>query len=153
MVRIGAPDIGATAFHGEGAVVVAIVIEKRVEAVRRALYLTADKSADGGATEKLGNGVLRAADALLTPAAEASGDIISSGWGGGYGNRIVIDHGLVRGVELATTYNHLTRIVASGHVARGQLIAYSGTTGLSTGCHLHFETLVNGSYVNPLGWV
>jgi murein DD-endopeptidase MepM/ murein hydrolase activator NlpD len=85
--------------------------------------------------------------------AAASGAIISAGWAGGYGNRIVIDHGLVRGVELATTYNHLTRIVASGHVARGQLIAYSGTTGLSTGCHLHFETLVNGSYVNPLGWV
>ena len=81
--------------------------------------------------------------------AAAAGTIISAGWGGGYGNRIVIDHGYVRGESLATTYNHLTRIVASGHVSRGQLIAYSGTTGLSTGCHLHFETLVNGSYVNP----
>jgi murein DD-endopeptidase MepM/ murein hydrolase activator NlpD len=85
--------------------------------------------------------------------AAAAGTIISAGWAGGYGNRVVIDHGLVRGVDLATTYNHLTRIVASGHVSRGQLIAYSGTTGLSTGCHLHFETLVNGRYVNPMGWL
>jgi murein DD-endopeptidase MepM/ murein hydrolase activator NlpD len=85
--------------------------------------------------------------------AAAAGTIISAGWAGGYGNRIVIDHGYLRGGDLATTYNHLTRIVARGHVSRGQLIAYSGTTGLSTGCHLHFETLVNGSYVNPAGWL
>jgi murein DD-endopeptidase MepM/ murein hydrolase activator NlpD len=86
--------------------------------------------------------------------AAAPGVVISAGWAGGYGNRIVIDHGMVRGVDLATTYNHLTRIVAGGgHVTRGQLIAYSGTTGLSTGCHLHFEVLVNGSYVNPTTWL
>ncbi|MGZ4650477.1 MAG: M23 family metallopeptidase [Kineosporiaceae bacterium] len=86
--------------------------------------------------------------------AAAPGLVISAGWAGGYGNRVVIDHGYVDGVDLATTYNHLTRIVAGGgHVSRGQLIAYSGTTGLSTGCHLHFETLVNGSYVNPVNWL
>jgi murein DD-endopeptidase MepM/ murein hydrolase activator NlpD len=85
--------------------------------------------------------------------AAAAGTIISAGWAGGYGNRVVIDHGYLRGGDLATTYNHLTRIVASGSVSRGQLIAYSGTTGLSTGCHLHFETLVNGNYVNPAGWL
>jgi murein DD-endopeptidase MepM/ murein hydrolase activator NlpD len=85
--------------------------------------------------------------------AAAAGDVISAGWAGGYGNRIVVDHGYLRGGDLATTYNHLTRIVAGGHVNRGELIAYSGTTGLSTGCHLHFETLVNGSYVNPAGWL
>ena len=63
--------------------------------------------------------------------AAASGTIISAGWGGGYGNRVVIDHGYVSGVGLATTYNHLTRFVRTGgHVRRGQLIAYSGTTGL-----------------------
>ena len=38
-------------------------------------------------------------------------------------------------------------------MSRGELIAYSGTTGLSTGCHLHFETLVNGVYVNPMRWL
>jgi murein DD-endopeptidase MepM/ murein hydrolase activator NlpD len=54
-----------------------------------------------------------------------------------------------------TTYNHLTRWVVSAgqHVTRGQLIGYSGTTGYSTGCHLHFMVLVNGSTVNPMGWL
>ena len=85
--------------------------------------------------------------------AAADGQVISAGWAGGYGNRIVIDHGWVDGVELATTYNHLSRIVRHGRVSRGELIAYSGTTGLSTGCHLHFETLVNGVYVNPMRWL
>ncbi|CCH77791.1 hypothetical protein BN12_2240001 [Nostocoides japonicum T1-X7] len=44
----------------------------------------------------------------------------------------------------------MQRIVRyGGHVSRGQLIGYEGTTGMSTGCHLHFETLENGSFVNP----
>ena len=86
--------------------------------------------------------------------AAAPGDIISAGWGGGYGNRIVIDHGLVRGVGLASTDNHLTSISrGGGHVSRGQLIGYSGTTGTSTGCHLHFEVLENGNFVNPRKWM
>jgi murein DD-endopeptidase MepM/ murein hydrolase activator NlpD len=86
--------------------------------------------------------------------AAADGDIVSAGPAGGYGNRVVIDHGEVGGGDLATTYNHLTRIVVfSGSVRRGQLIAYSGTTGLSTGCHLHFETLLDGRYVNPMNYL
>ncbi|MBE3076409.1 MAG: M23 family metallopeptidase [Actinobacteria bacterium] len=73
---------------------------------------------------------------------------------GGYGNQLVIDHGLQRGVDLTTTYNHLTSFVATGgHVGRGQLVAYSGTTGLSTGCHLHFETREDGTPVNPRLWL
>jgi murein DD-endopeptidase MepM/ murein hydrolase activator NlpD len=86
--------------------------------------------------------------------AAADGTVISAGNGGGNGNRIVIDHGIVSGVDLASTYNHLTSfVVKSGKVKRGQLIAYSGTTGYSTGCHLHFETLENGQFVNPMKWL
>ncbi len=86
--------------------------------------------------------------------ASAAGTVVISGWGGGYGNRVVVDHGVVRGVGLATTYNHLSRIVkGSGRVARGQLVGYAGTTGSSTGCHLHFEVLVNGSFVDPMDWL
>ncbi|MEO7421932.1 MAG: peptidoglycan DD-metalloendopeptidase family protein [Ornithinibacter sp.] len=86
--------------------------------------------------------------------AAADGTIISAGWGGGYGNRIVIDHGLVRGEGLASTYNHLSRIVDhGGQVSRGELIGYSGNTGTSTGCHLHFETLLNGNFADPRGWL
>ncbi|MBK6886043.1 MAG: peptidoglycan DD-metalloendopeptidase family protein [Tetrasphaera sp.] len=86
--------------------------------------------------------------------AAADGVVVSAGWAGGYGNQVVIDHGIQRGVSLATTYNHLTSfVVTSGRVARGQIIAYAGTTGLSTGCHLHFETRENGVPVNPLLWL
>ena len=60
----------------------------------------------------------------------------------------------MRGVSLATTYNHLSQIVRSGgSVSRGELIGYSGTTGSSTGCHLHFETYENGTPVNPRRWL
>jgi murein DD-endopeptidase MepM/ murein hydrolase activator NlpD len=82
--------------------------------------------------------------------AAAAGRVISAGWAGGYGNQIIIDHGRINGHDLATSYNHLSRIIKhSGRVSRGQLIGYSGTTGLSTGCHLHFEVRVNGTPVNP----
>lgn len=86
--------------------------------------------------------------------AAAAGSIVSAGWGGGYGNRVVIDHGLVRGVGLATSYNHMQSIaVHGGQVSRGQLIGYEGTTGYSTGCHVHFEVYENGAPVNPRGWL
>jgi murein DD-endopeptidase MepM/ murein hydrolase activator NlpD len=85
--------------------------------------------------------------------AAAGGDVIMTtpeSLSGGYGNRLIIDHGIQQGVDLTTTYNHLTSfVVTSGHVARGQLVAYSGTTGFSTGCHLHFETREDGTPVNP----
>ena len=89
--------------------------------------------------------------------AAADGDVIMvtpESASGGYGNRLVIDHGFLRGVDLTTTYNHLTSwVVTGGHVARGQLVAYSGTTGFSTGCHLHFETRQDGTPVNPRNWL
>ena len=89
--------------------------------------------------------------------AAAAGDVILTtpeSLSGGYGNRLIIDHGLQRGVDLTTTYNHLTSfVVTSGHVSRGQLIAYSGTTGFSTGCHLHFEAREDGNPVNPRLWL
>lgn len=69
-------------------------------------------------------------------------------WGGG--NRVEIDHG----DGLITTYNHLESIgVRSGDtVQAGQVIARVGTTGWSTGCHLHFEAILDGRYINPLKW-
>jgi len=87
--------------------------------------------------------------------AAAPGDVIRAGWrASGWGNQVVIDHGIHRGVDLVTTYNHLTSIVKfSGSVNRGQLIGYSGTTGYSTGCHLHFGVYEDGTPVNPRGWL
>ena len=86
--------------------------------------------------------------------ATANGTIIGAGWNSAYGNRVLIDHGIIQGVDLVTTYNHLTSIAKyGGSVTRGQLIGYSGTTGWSTGCHLHFETLEDGRFVNPRKWI
>jgi hypothetical protein len=69
-------------------------------------------------------------------------------WGGG--NRVEIDHGN----GLITTYNHLAGIgVRKGEsVQAGDVIAKVGTTGASTGCHLHFETVLNGSHTDPEEW-
>lgn len=69
-------------------------------------------------------------------------------WGGG--NRVEVDHGN----GLITTYNHLQEIaVKKGSSVRvGEVIAKVGTTGSSTGCHLHFETILNGSHVDPSRW-
>lgn len=86
--------------------------------------------------------------------AAASGRIVSAGVAGGYGNQLVIDHGVKRGTSLTTSYNHLSSFaVTGGSVSRGQLIGRVGTTGLSTGCHLHFETRENGVPVNPMNWL
>ncbi len=84
--------------------------------------------------------------------AAASGTVTFAGWHPyGGGNRVVIDHG--NGLE--TTYNHLSSAnVSEGQqVSRGDVVAMSGTTGASTGCHLHFEVMVNGEVVDPLGWL
>ena len=89
--------------------------------------------------------------------AAADGEVVMAlppGSTGGYGNQIVVDHGIKRGVSLSTTYNHLQSFaVRSGKVKRGQVIGYTGTTGSSTGCHLHFETRTNGTPVDPRGWL
>lgn len=87
----------------------------------------------------------------------ASGDgiVVSAGWGGGYGNRVVVSHGKVDGQNIASTYNHNTRITvrAGDRVSQGDVIARAGTTGSSTGCHLHFEIMQNGAYVNPMPFI
>ncbi len=86
--------------------------------------------------------------------AAADGTVVSASSDNIAGNYIVVDHGYVRGQNLASQYEHLSRfVVRSGAVKRGQLIGYSGTTGRSTGCHLHFAVLDNGSYVNPMIWL
>jgi murein DD-endopeptidase MepM/ murein hydrolase activator NlpD len=67
----------------------------------------------------------------------------------------VITHGAVDGVLLTTTYNHQTHldVTVGDQVAAGQVIGTSGTTGFSTGCHLHFELYVNSTLVDPEPWL
>jgi murein DD-endopeptidase MepM/ murein hydrolase activator NlpD len=83
--------------------------------------------------------------------AAESGTVISAGWMGGYGLATVIDHGN----GLATLYAHQSSIrVSSGQsVRRAQHIGNVGTTGWSTGCHLHFEVRINGEPVDPVPYL
>jgi murein DD-endopeptidase MepM/ murein hydrolase activator NlpD len=86
--------------------------------------------------------------------AAADGVVESADWEGSYGNILVLRHGSSSGGELSTAYAHLEEfVVKKGSVTRGQLIGYVGTTGLSTGCHLHFEVRIDGKDVDPAGFI
>lgn len=81
----------------------------------------------------------------------ASGTVTFSGWKGSLGYLVVVSHG--NGVQ--TYYGHCSKLLVSAgqQVSQGQTIAKVGSTGRSTGSHLHFEIRVNGSSLNPLGYV
>jgi murein DD-endopeptidase MepM/ murein hydrolase activator NlpD len=81
--------------------------------------------------------------------AAADGQVTGAGWAGGYGRQVRLAHG----GGIVTTYSHMSRLVAEpgSFVRQGQLIGYVGSSGLSTGPHLHYEVYRNGTPVNPLG--
>ncbi len=80
----------------------------------------------------------------------ASGTVIFAGWMGGYGNLVIVDHG----GGLSTAYAHQSSIsVGGGSVSQGQVLGYVGCTGHCFGPHLHYEVRVNGSPVDPLGYL
>lgn len=87
--------------------------------------------------------------------AARDGVVTASGWNSAYGWRTVISHGAVDGVLLTTTYNHQDRfgIDVGEKVGTGQVIGNVGSTGYSTGCHLHFEVYVNAALTDPEGWL
>ncbi|MDR2252989.1 MAG: peptidoglycan DD-metalloendopeptidase family protein [Bifidobacteriaceae bacterium] len=91
--------------------------------------------------------------------ASAPGKVVFTGWAGGYGNRVVISHGNVDGQLMFTTYNHIWNgeiWVSTGQsVERGEQIANVGTTGASTGCHLHFEVGIGSAsgVVDPMNYI
>lgn len=87
--------------------------------------------------------------------AAGDGRVVTAGWSGGYGNYTCISHGQYQGSDLATCYGHQSAILVSvgQSVRRGQLIGRVGSTGASTGSHLHFEVRRGGDPVNPLPWL
>ncbi|GEP10035.1 hypothetical protein MMMDOFMJ_0616 [Methylobacterium gnaphalii] len=91
------------------------------------------------------------ANAIGTPIlAAGNGTVIKADWSSGYGQRVEIQH--INGY--ITTYNHMSRFARGMRegvrVTQGQVIGYVGTTGLSTGPHLHYEVIINGHFVDPL---
>ncbi|HZX04204.1 peptidoglycan DD-metalloendopeptidase family protein [Kribbella sp.] len=87
--------------------------------------------------------------------AAADGVVTDKYFNGGYGNRLFVSHGVMDGHSITTVYNHLSKYKAQvgDRVRRGEIIAWSGTTGYSTGCHLHFMVYQDGSVVNPMKWL
>lgn len=83
--------------------------------------------------------------------ASKSGTVIEAGWNTAYGNMVIIDHG----DGTRTLYGHSSRLAVSAgqHVSQGQVIAYVGSTGYSTGAHLHFGIMINGQWVNPMNYI
>lgn len=147
-------------------------IEAQREAARRAAGIVGTTSAPGalawpvsgtitspfgyrrspfGGGMEFHQGLDIAAPMGTTITAAASGTVISAGWYGGYGNYILIDHG----GGMATGYGHCSQIFVSvgQQVQKGQAIGAVGSTGASTGPHVHFEVRINGKPVDPVPYL
>lgn len=87
--------------------------------------------------------------------AAQSGTVVKAGWQGGFGNYVIIDHGVIGGKSIMTGYAHQQSMTvrAGQRVDMGQQIGYVGTTGLSTGCHLHLQVYENGTPVDPMRYI
>ena len=87
--------------------------------------------------------------------AAAAGRVTRAGWYGGYGNYTCIEHGQFDGQRLSTCYGHQSTLLATPgqQVAAGQVLGLVGSTGASTGPHLHFEVRLDGRPVDPLPWL
>ncbi len=84
--------------------------------------------------------------------AAAEGRVVWSKFQYGYGNQVMVDHGIVKGNSLFSSYNHLTsfNVAAGQYVTRQTIVGYSGNSGTSSACHLHFEVYLNGNTVDPM---
>ena len=105
-----------------------------------------------GAAGEMHTGIDLAGGCSTAVYAAGGGTVTEAGWSPyGGGNRIVVDHGS----GLKTTYNHLASIGAAvgKKLSQGEQIAEVGTTGNSTGCHLHFEVMDGGKTVNPAAFI
>jgi murein DD-endopeptidase MepM/ murein hydrolase activator NlpD len=84
-----------------------------------------------------------------------AGVVTRTSFNAAYGNRLFLSHGSVDGVQVETAFNHASRyLVRRGQrVSRGQVIGEVGSTGFSTGCHLHLMVWLNGRLVDPMSWL
>ncbi|MDR1808231.1 MAG: M23 family metallopeptidase [Propionibacteriaceae bacterium] len=108
-----------------------------------------------GGYSELHDGTDFAANCWTPIRAVAAGTVIKSYFGDGYGNRVFVDHGWVNGHYLISAYNHMVQpgLPVGTWVNQGDIVGYVGTTGYSTGCHLHFHLYVDGVLVDPMGYL
>ena len=102
-------------------------------------------------TQRLHTGIDIGADYGDAIRAADGGVVIHADWMGGYGNAVIIDHG--NGISTLSAHNSQLLVDEGQTVAKGQTVARCGSTGYSTGPHLHFEVRQNGSPVNPLNYL
>lgn len=102
-------------------------------------------------TKELHTGIDIAAKSGTTVVAANAGTVIKSGWNNSYGNLLMLDHG----GSIVTLYAHNSSLLVKvgDVVSKGQAVSKVGSTGMSTGPHLHFEVRVNGQYKNPMEWL
>lgn len=106
------------------------------------------KNPFGGWSQEFHNGVDIACDYGTPVRATADGTVTYSGWDGVYGRKVEIDHGN----GIVTFYGHNSKLIVKvgQEVKKGEVIAYSGNSGRSTGAHLHYGAIVNGKNTDPL---
>lgn len=102
-------------------------------------------------SSELHQGIDIAANMGIPVVATADGTVTKSGWSGGYGNIVQIDHG--NGIETIYGHNSQVLVTVGDKVKKGQFIAHAGSTGRSTGPHVHYEIRVNGSAVDPFKYL
>lgn len=96
-------------------------------------------------------GIDVAADSGTPIISTANGVVVASGWNGGYGRQVIIDHGY--GITTSYAHNSENAVAVGQKVKKGQIVSYMGSTGFSTGPHVHYEVRVNGTAVNPAGFM
>jgi len=84
-------------------------------------------------------------------AATADGEVVVSGLAGGYGNLVQIDHG--NGISTLYGHNSQLAVTVGQHVKKGQVISYAGSTGQSTGPHVHYEVRINNTPIDPMKYL
>lgn len=106
-------------------------------------------------TRKLHAGMDFAAACGSAVKATKDGTVLATTSNASAGNKLIVGHGISGGHVMTSSYHHLQRFAVSTgqHVKQGQTIAYVGTTGSSTGCHLHFEIHEDGTAVNPVNYI
>ena len=106
-------------------------------------------------TRKLHKGMDYAAACGTPVGAMAAGKVLATTHNRGAGNKVIVSHGLHNGQILTTSYHHLQGFAVSAgqRIEAGQTVGYVGSTGASTGCHLHFETHLDGTALDPRKFV
>ncbi|HBH17406.1 MAG TPA: peptidase M23, partial [Cyanobacteria bacterium UBA9579] len=87
--------------------------------------------------------------------ASNSGEVVFTGWYGGYGKVVIVNHGKYKGRETSTLYAHMssTNVKVGQQISQGTVVGYEGSTGYSTGPHLHFEVRLDGKPSNPMNYM